>query len=247
MNILLKIWRNRQILRSIFKTVYFNFHYLPFRQAIKLPILLYKPHFIDLHGIIEIQSENIRFGMIRLGFPCVSIYPNTGIIYENKGGKIIFYGSCNIGNNSAISIGGEGMKKRALTNGLVPLLEFGDKFSASTSCKIVCYNRIIFKEKVLVGWDCLFMDTDFHKLTKLDGGYTKGFGEITIGKNNWFGCKCLVLKNTHLPDFITVSATSLLNKAYVVPEYSIIGGSAVIEAKMTNVYRNMDDDIIDYK
>lgn len=244
MNIVLKCWKNRKILRSIFKTIYFNFHYLPFLQAVKLPILLYKPHFIKLRGSIDIASSNIRFGMIRLGFPMVSIYPNSGIIYENKGGKIIFKGACNIGNNSAISVGVGGDK---IARHHEPLLEFGDRFSASASFKVACYNKIIFNDKVRAGWDCLFMDSDFHKLTKLAGGYSKGYGEIVIGKNNWFGAKCTVLKNTHTPDFTTISATSLLNKSYLFPEYSVIGENAVIEVKANNLYRNIDDDIIDYK
>lgn len=36
------------MLRSIFSTIYFNLYYLPFKQAIKLPILLYKPHLINV-------------------------------------------------------------------------------------------------------------------------------------------------------------------------------------------------------
>lgn len=245
MNIVLKCWKNRKILRSIFKTIYFNFHYLPFLQAVKLPILLYKPHFIKLRGTIDIATSNIRFGMIRLGFPMVSIYPNSGIIYENKGGKIIFKGACNIGNNSAISVGARQEGNKEIHK--LPILEFGDNFVATSSCRIVCYNKIIFNDDVLVGWNCLFMDTDFHKLTKLAGGYSKGYGEIVIGKNNWFGAKCTVLKNTHTPDFTTISATSLLNKSYLFPEYSVIGENAVIEVKANNLYRNINDDIIDYK
>lgn len=37
------------MLRSIFSTIYFNLYYLPFKQAIKLPILLYKPHLINVN------------------------------------------------------------------------------------------------------------------------------------------------------------------------------------------------------
>ena len=49
-----KIIKYRWILRSMFSTIYFNFHYLPCSQAIKLPIILYKPKLLavcssDLH------------------------------------------------------------------------------------------------------------------------------------------------------------------------------------------------------
>ena len=103
-----KQWKNRRILRSILPSVYFNFHYLPFSQAIKMPILLYKPKLLKLKGDIKIGEGKIKFGMIRLGFPTVSLYPNTGIVYENHGGTIVFNGKCTIGNNSAISIGSKG-------------------------------------------------------------------------------------------------------------------------------------------
>lgn len=39
-----------RILRSLHKSAYINFKYLPFKQAIKFPILLYKPRFGKLGG-----------------------------------------------------------------------------------------------------------------------------------------------------------------------------------------------------
>ena len=49
------------------QTIYFNFHYLPFGQAIKLPIILRKPRFVRLKGKVSIENDNVRFGMIVLG------------------------------------------------------------------------------------------------------------------------------------------------------------------------------------
>ena len=39
----------------IFQTVYFNFHHLPFKQAIFLPIILYKPQLVSTKGKIIIE------------------------------------------------------------------------------------------------------------------------------------------------------------------------------------------------
>ena len=104
--ILKRVWRGRRILRYILHSVFFNFHYLPFHEAVKLPILLYKPKLLKLKGTIKIKQEDkIGFGMIRLGFPEVSLYPNTGIVFENYGGTVVFKGQCCIGNNSYLSIG----------------------------------------------------------------------------------------------------------------------------------------------
>lgn len=46
-----------RILYSLPKTLYFNFHYLPFKQAIHLPILLYKPNLVKCSGKISIITD----------------------------------------------------------------------------------------------------------------------------------------------------------------------------------------------
>lgn len=56
------------LLRAFIPSVYFCLKYLPFRQAIKLPILVYKPHFLKLKGTVVIENENIRFGMVNSAF-----------------------------------------------------------------------------------------------------------------------------------------------------------------------------------
>ncbi len=72
-----KAWRRKSDFRSIFASIYFNFHYLPIRQAIRLPILLYKPKFKKLKGKIIIDSPKLKYGMVKLGFEKVSVYPNS--------------------------------------------------------------------------------------------------------------------------------------------------------------------------
>lgn len=51
-----KILNKKWALRYIIQSIYFNFHYLPFRQAIHLPILLYRPVFRELRGTILISG-----------------------------------------------------------------------------------------------------------------------------------------------------------------------------------------------
>ena len=142
--------------------------------------------------------------MIRLGTYNVSIYPNSGILWENDG-TVEFHGHCSIGNNSSLSIGANGV------------VTFGDKFSASTTLRLVCYNRISFEERVLIGWECTFMDTDLHRMKKLDGGYTKGVGSILIGKGCWFANRCTVLKYTQTAEYNTFSTGSIVSKKFDIP------------------------------
>ena len=169
--------------------------------------------------------------MIKLGVNRVSIYPNTGIMWENHGGKVIFEGTCNIGGNSAISVGDKGV------------LRLGNNFSATTSLKLVCYNKITFGNSVEFGWDCICMDTDFHRMKLVDGGFTTGFGAICIGNGNWFANRCTVLKNTETAEYCMFSSSSIVSGRYD-ESYSVYAPSA-ISLKRKGIYRDrMDDKII---
>ena len=53
-HILKKIKQRLWMLRSLPWSIYINLHYLPFRQALHLPIMVYKPRFLKLGGSIEI-------------------------------------------------------------------------------------------------------------------------------------------------------------------------------------------------
>ena len=43
-----------KIIRYLPWTIYFNFHYLPLKQARLLPILLYKPKLLSMRGKVKI-------------------------------------------------------------------------------------------------------------------------------------------------------------------------------------------------
>ena len=171
--------------------------------------------------------------MIRLGVFGVSIYPSRGIMFQNSG-TIVFKGRCYIGNDSYISVGKSGT------------LILGDCYTATTSLKIACYDIIEFGKYVSCGWECTFMDTDFHRMKYLDGRESpKPYGPIRIGEGCWFGFRSVVQKNTILPKRTTVASNSLVNKVYDIPEASIIAGQPAKLVK-TGIYRDMKDDTVVY-
>lgn len=71
------------------------------------------------------------------------------------GGKIIFKGGCYINNNSFIVQGADST------------IIFGEDFVAST-LKIISFKHIEFGAHVSVGWDVLFMDSNFHPLYDME-------------------------------------------------------------------------------
>lgn len=180
----------------------------------------------------SIDFGGVNFGMIRLGFNCASIYPNSGIIWESRG-RVIFNGNTTIGNASAISVGKTG------------LLNFGSRFCATTALKLVCYNKIIFEDNVLIGWDCTISDTDFHTL-HYDGKKAKGYGKILIGHDTWVAMQSLILKGTNLPPYSVVAARSLVNKDFSDEKEKILLSGHPAQVTRRNIYRDRNDDTITY-
>lgn len=229
-----KLKRILQILRSIHKTIYFNFRYLPFKQAIKLPILLYKPKFIKCKGKIVIESNDIHIGMIQLGFNRANAYPHSGIYWENNGGTVTFKGITSIGNNSFVCIGPNAQ------------LTFGNSFNATTSLKLICWYKIYFDYNVRLGWENMVLDTSFHRLKNMDGEFiNKGYGSINIAHDTWIATRCTILGGTDIQPYTVVATNSLLQKKYD-KTHILLGGSPAKIIK-EGVWRDLHDNAVIYE
>lgn len=221
---------NKWIIFYLIHSIYINFKYLPFRQAIKLPIFVYRPKFLELNGKIKIESP-IKTGMIQLGFYRVPLYSDSGCLFQING-DVIFKGKAKIGNDSKLIVG----------NGAT--LTFGDNFNATAAFKVVCYNNIIFEKNALIGWDNLFMDYDFHELTYVNQMGGKGYGSIIIKQDTWFCNGCRTYKNVSIPKYSVISANSILSNISMDKECTIIGNRMDTGIKKENVYHDYENDKI---
>lgn len=221
-----------QLTLSLPSTIYFNFKYLPLKQAWRLPVFLCFPR-ISGKGKYRIEGK-VTTGMIKIGFPYISIYRGAGAILENKG-MIVFKGKTALGAHSGISIGKKGV------------LEIGHDFMSTYGIKILCYNKIDIGYNVRTGWQILICDTDFHSLKSEDGErYTKGYGSIKIGDQVWLSSFCKLYKNTEIPSKCTVAANTLVNKKIECEPCSLIYSGGGIKIKKTGYYRDIHDDVIIY-
>lgn len=229
-----KIWNNRWLLRFLFQNLYFNFHYLPFKQAIKLPILLYKPKLLKCKGKIIIESDQIKYGMIRMGFLTCSVYSDNGITWENHGGEIIFKGCLRIGNDSYLSFG-EKTK-----------VSFDDDFSNTAGLKLISYRGINFGKSTRLGWGVLIMDTNFHPLYDMEKKiYKKASGPIKIGDYNWFGTQCKIMHSVNTPERCIFGMNTVVTRNCVMKSYCVMGGSPV-KILSQNVMRDYKNDMETY-
>lgn len=200
-------------LRAIIPSIIFNFYYLPFRQAIKLPILCYKVRFVRLKGKVVINTSIIRPGMIRLGFNDVKTYPNNGMQWSNEG-VVVFNGSASFGGgNSGIA---------TLKSGTI---SFGNTFSSTAGGIIVASKRIAFGNNVQIGWGCKIIDTNFHPLLDLKtNAFKRGYGEVTFGDNVWFGMECVCQHSVNIPSNTVFAARSVITRGSKLETNCLHGG-----------------------
>lgn len=226
MQLIRKIWNRRSYLHSILSTIYFNFRYLPISQALKLPIIFYKPKFCTLKGCVKIYGD-VHFGMIRLGFSTSLLYPNSGITIELLGGVLSFRGKCTIGNASAISVGPEGVL--SISGGLV----------ANSALKLIAYHNVTLDSDARIGWNVSILDTNFHPLVCRETGLImKPYGSIVIGSSSWIASNCVILHDVILPNHVVVASNSLVSKSIDFEPYTMVAGSPA-KVVRKGIYRNI--------
>ncbi len=202
------------------KTIYFNFKYLPFRQAIRLPVLLSRKVYLkETAGKIIIEGP-VKFGMIRIGYDGVGIfdYKYSRAIWQVSG-TVVFKGRALIGHGSKISVGKEGK------------LVFGDNIIITAESAIIALKKVVeFGNDCLLAWDILIMDNDFHSILDGKGDAINDPANIKIGNHVWIGCRSLILKGSIIPDNSIIAAGSRVSKQ-LIGENKLFGGQPAEEKK----------------
>lgn len=227
----------RRILRiSLLKTIFINFYKLPFKQAIKLPIIIGRnTYFYDLSGKIIIEGEITR-GLIRLGFfgEDTQVWNNDKTLLYIKG-KIIFKGLTRIGIGATIRIEDQA------------ILEIGHDVFISNNAKVICYENISIGKHARIAWETQIIDTSFHFIKDVNtGAFSQLNNKIVIGKNNWIGNRSSIMKGAVTPDFCIVASGSLVNKPLTFPSHCVVAGTPAKLIK-ENVYRVLMDEEIEIK
>lgn len=220
-------YRIRNFLLSILaipKTIYFNFKYLKFNEAIKLPIKIsHRVWLASTNGRINIKSENIKTGMIEIGFGEVGIFDqNRSRSVLNISGDVVFKGKCRLGHGSKISVGKNGT------------LEFGNNLIITAESSIACEKHISFGENCVLSWDILIMDSDFHKIKDCDSEIINRDREIIIGNNVWIGCRATILKGNSIGNNCVIAAGTLITKNFE-GENLLIGGGNTPQILKENI------------
>lgn len=224
MNVLQKICQHNYI-----ATIYINFRMLPLRQAVRLPIDVYRHvKFLKLTGRIEIKTNNIYRGMIKLGGRGSDMFSGGKLILDiEDGGTWIIHGTTEIGFGSFLRISDNAV------------FSTGVNVRIGAKNKIYCNKEIIIGDQVDISWESQVFDTNFHFMKNMkDETISSRDGVIKIGSHNWFGNRCNIMKGTITPDNTIVASNSLTNKDYIqtIEPYTLIAGTPA-KAVKTNVKR----------
>jgi len=137
--------------------------------------------------------------MIKIGFGDIGVFDRikSRTIWQVSG-TVEFIGSARVGHGSKISVKGE--------------LIIGDGFCVSAESAIIAASKVVIGKDVLISWDVLIMDTDFHKIFNGVNRLNQD-SPIHIGNNVWIGCRSLVLKGCNIADGVIIAAASTVSQS----------------------------------
>lgn len=215
---MLKLLKIFEIFLGLPKSLYFNIYYFGFIRGIKLPILLSnKVKLLKLSGIIELNENNFKIGIIKIGFPSVGVfdYKNSRSIWE-------VYGKIKLKENIVM---GQGTKISVLKNGV---LEIGRNVCITGESTIICRKKIKFGDNCLISWENLFMDTDFHSIKDFDNKILNPDKEIEIGDKVWIGNRSTILKGTIVKNDSVIASNSRVSTKFNSEKVIIAGNPGEI-------------------
>ena len=206
-----------EYLISIPKSFYVSWRLTDFISAFRLPcVVRYNTVLHCLSGHI-VLSKAVKSKLI-FGIGDCSIYDkrHNRSILDIKG-TVNISGAVCIGPSAKISVGHRGQ------------LSFHGSFRNSAGVTIVCQNRIDFYERVRVGWDTLFTDTDFHETILTESNTINvSTKPILLGNNVWVGSRCMILKGTEIANNCIIGAGSIVTKSFLQESCLIAGNPASV-------------------
>ena len=196
---------------SLPKTIWCNFRYLPFRQAIRFPIAVhYNTRCKIKRGGVVLNSQALSPMMIRIGFHTVPIIYQEKTVLDIKG-KMVFEGTAHIGRGSHIVVQRDAF------------LELGNNFAISAASNLYCYKHIKLGDNIQLSWGVLIMDSDAHFVLGEDGRVINENKEIIFGNKIWVGCDSKILKGAFIPDNCVVGANTVVTSSPLEPNTLITG------------------------
>lgn len=200
---------------SIMRTLYYNFRWISWKQAMRLPMIVGKNTKIIGTGKIEIEFTLRENPHIYVGCKTLKWMDEKEPTVLSINGLMKITVETYIGKGCRFEIGKEGILH----------LKKGSNFTGLST--VICKNKITFGEHDLISWDTLFMDSDSHTIIGTTG--KKNFDKsIVLGNHVWIGAKSTILKGSFIANDVVVAAGSVVSGQYNRESYVIGGNPAKI-------------------
>ena len=221
---------------NVFKTIYVNFTFLPFKQAIRFPVLIYGKVKVYAHSGKIIIEDRIRPGMIHLGMNTDKFSASKGSALINITGKLIFKGPALFSSDYTLHIVGE--------------CSIGEYSFMGNGVKIYCVKKIFMGRCCRITVECQVFDTNFHYMRNIKTGRVDRRDEsVVIGDYCWVGNRTTIAKGTRLPDFSLVSGYSLVNKNFTESnvKYPFFAGipAKIVSSGRVRIFDRSEEEKID--
>ena len=202
-------------IKRVFYTIWFNFKYLPFAQAKKMPIMFYKHSHAKMDKGARIEfSKDFDFSKhkVNIGFSANDFEYQCERTSLNVVGTVIF--------------GGKFEARRGCILDFRGITIFGDDVLFGPRCRCRIYNEAIFGHHLRIAHETQIFDSNLHFSEKVDApGYYPISRPIKIGNYCWIGNRSTISPGCVLPDYTIVASNSLVNKDFSsLDMYSTIGG-----------------------
>ena len=205
------------ILLAFPRSLWFNLQYLPFSQAVKMPVWLAPNARVKKMYRGGISLRNPRFNGCHIGIhiaDAIDCYGTHTIICVEKGGKWIVDSDLHIGRGAIIHVKPSGT------------LSVGNNFAISGTTSIICSDNITIGNDVQFSWNTLVMDSDAHSIYDENGELINPAAPISIGNKVWIAANNTILKKSSIPDNCVIAGNSLVNRPITIPNQIIAGTPA---------------------
>lgn len=195
---------------SIVKTIYINFAALPFKQAVKIPVVVSRgvkldgplaPNAIVLKGRIRTASILLGIG----GSRDLAVFRSRkSYLRISRAGRLVFEGTARFAPHFSVLIDNAEMS-------------IGSGFSCNNGCSFSCLDGIAIGENCLLGGDIEIRDSDGHTIYELDAEQhlveKDNTKPVKIGDHVWLCSHVRISKGVRIGNDCVVAHSSICTRA----------------------------------
>ncbi len=182
-------------------SLYFNFRYLPFKQAVNLPIWITTNFRVDglKKGqlvICEPKRKSIVFGC----WGSHGLQQMKGKLLFSEGSRMIFRGRAIISQGSVFR----------MDNGAS--IDLGNDFYCNKNCFFRASRDIVFGNDCLVGWNVQINTSDGHAIFH-EGKKRLSDVPVIIGNHVWITSNIVIMKGVSIADGCIIAQGAIVAKS----------------------------------